>query len=148
MAITASSVKSLQAKLGLPIINQTLAWALLGMSANQLISGVDLIINLPVISSIYPFISKAQHNTPASRIISLFLGFGVCFVILSISVEGLFYAAFTCNLLLWIEVEVLVRSQGAEAIPSEQGYKFRTDDIRIALFFLFFVQVAFFGTGK
>ncbi|OAX38080.1 PigN-domain-containing protein [Rhizopogon vinicolor AM-OR11-026] len=130
MAITASSVKSLQAKQGLPIINQTLAWVVL------------------VVSSIYPFISQAQHHTPASRIVSLFLGFGVCFVILSISVEGLFYAAFTCNLLLWIEVEAAVRLNGAGAVSSKQGYEFRTDDIRIALFFLFFVQVAFFGTGN
>lgn len=27
-------------------------------------------------------------------------------------------------------------------------YHFREDDLRIALFFLFFVQVGFFGTGK
>jgi phosphatidylinositol glycan class N len=112
------------------------------------ISDTSDFILFSVVSSIYPFISKAQHRTPASRIISLFLGFGVCFVILSISVEGLFYAAFTCNLLLWIEVEATVRSTGTGAISSEQGYRFRTDDIRIALFFLFFVQVAFFGIGK
>lgn len=130
MTITASSVKSLQAKQGLPIINQTSAWLILA------------------VSSIYPFISKARHSTPTSRIISLFLGFGVCFVVLSISVEGLFYAAFTCNLLLWIEVETTVQSHRARAASQNQGYEFHTDDIRIALFFLFFVQVAFFGTGN
>lgn len=130
MTITASSVKSLQAKQGLPIINQTSAWVILA------------------VSSIYPFISKAQHSTPTSRILSLFLGFGVCFVILSISVEGLFYAAFTCNLLLWIEVEATVQPNRAGTAPQNQGYEFHTDDIRIALFFLFFVQVAFFGTGN
>lgn len=130
MTVTASSVKSLQAKQGLPITNQTSAWVILA------------------VSSIYPFISKAQHNTPTSRILSLFLGFGVCFVILSISVEGLFYAAFTCNLLLWIEVEATVQSNRAETTSQNQGYEFHTDDIRIALFFLFFVQVAFFGTGN
>ncbi|KAG2135363.1 Phosphatidylinositolglycan class N-domain-containing protein [Suillus bovinus] len=131
MTITASSVKSLQAKQGLSTINQTSAWLILA------------------VSSIYPFISKAQHNTPTSRIASLFLGFGVCFVILSISVEGLFYAAFTCNLLLWIEVEAIVQSKRASAASQNQGcYEFQTDDIRIALFFLFFVQVAFFGTGN
>ncbi|KAG1751768.1 Phosphatidylinositolglycan class N-domain-containing protein [Suillus lakei] len=130
MIITASSVKSLQAKQGLPVINQALAWIILA------------------VSSTYPFISKTQHNTPTSRIISLFLGFGVCFIILSISVEGLFYAAFTCNLLLWIEVEATVQSNRVVAASQNQGYEFRTDDIRIALFFLFFVQVAFFGTGN
>ncbi|KAG2070141.1 PigN-domain-containing protein [Suillus decipiens] len=130
MTITASSVKSLQAKQGLPIINQTLTWVILA------------------VSSIYPFISKTQHSTPTPRIISLFLGFGVCFVILSISVEGLFYAAFTCNLLLWIEVETTVHPDRHGAALQNQGYEFHTDDIRIALFFLFFVQVAFFGAGN
>jgi phosphatidylinositol glycan class N len=79
------------------------------------------------------------------------MGFGVCFVIISVSVEGLFYAAFMCNLLVWIEVEATIRSNGAGAVLSKQGYEFRTDDIRIALFesfSFFFVQVAFFGTGK
>ncbi|OJA14789.1 hypothetical protein AZE42_13603 [Rhizopogon vesiculosus] len=32
--ITTSSVKSIQAKQGLPIINQTLAWIILGMLVN------------------------------------------------------------------------------------------------------------------
>lgn len=31
---------------------------------------------------------------------------------------------------------------------TEKVYRFETDDLRIALFFLFFVQVGFFGTGK
>src|SRR6267154_354673 len=83
-----------------------------------------------VVSSVYPFISKAQHRTPTSRIISLFLCFGVCFVILSISVEGLFYAAFTCNLLLWIKVEETVRLNRAGSASQDRGYEFRTDDIR------------------
>ena len=84
---------------------------------------------------------------------TFFLAFSVCFVVLSISIEGLFYSAFTYNLLLWIDVEAAVRktlgvngSMSKEA--SSDGYRFQADDVRIALFFLFFVQVAFFGTGK
>jgi phosphatidylinositol glycan class N len=81
-----------------------------------------------------------------------FLGFGVCFVILSISVEGLFYLAFSATLALWIEVEAMLHSSttntsdpGRKMIKS---YNFQVDALRIALFFLFFVQTAFFGTGK
>ncbi|KAJ8585647.1 PigN-domain-containing protein [Rhizopogon salebrosus TDB-379] len=128
--ITASSVKSLQAKQGLPVKNHTLSWAIL------------------VLSSVYPIIFKSKHRTPTSRIISLFLGFGVGYIILSVSVEALFYAAFTCNLLLWIEVEATVRLSEAGVDSSKQGCELCTDDIRIALFFLFFVQVAYFGTGN
>jgi phosphatidylinositol glycan class N len=84
---------------------------------------------------------------------SFFLGFSVCFVVLSISIEGLFYSAFTFNLLLWIDVEVAVRKTlGVNGSMPKQvqtdSYRFQADDARIALFFLFFVQVAFFGTGK
>jgi len=84
---------------------------------------------------------------------SFFLGFSVCFVVLSISIEGLFYSAFTFNLLLWIDVEVAVRKTlGVNGSMPKQvqtdSYRFQADDARIALFFLFFVQVAFFGTGN
>lgn len=72
-------------------------------------------------------------------------------MILSISVEGLFYLAFSMTLGFWVEVESMLRassrasdSKGARS----KSYSFQTDDLRIALFFLFFVQVAFFGTGK
>ncbi|KAN0080207.1 Phosphatidylinositolglycan class N (PIG-N) domain containing protein [Tylopilus felleus] len=135
MAVTASSVVSLQARNGLPPSHQVAAWSLL------------------VISSLYPFISKVQHPSPRSKIMTFFLAFSVCFVVLSISIEGLFYSAFTYNLLLWIDVEAAVRktlgvngSMSKEA--SSDGYRFQADDVRIALFFLFFVQVAFFGTGN
>lgn len=91
-----------------------------------------------------------------------FLGFGPCFVILSISVEGLFYVAYSATLVTWIKVEQLVR-RGPGSPPSSDvdktevnkghttqdiAYRFQPDDLRVALFFLFFVQVGFFGIGK
>ena len=82
----------------------------------------------------------------------LFLGFGVCFVTLSISVEGLFYLAFSITLALWIEVEAMLRSPVASTDGFDRKatklYTYQADDLRIALFFLFFVQTAFFGIGK
>jgi phosphatidylinositol glycan class N len=80
-----------------------------------------------------------------------FLGFGPCFVILSISVEGLFYLSFSATLTLWVEVEAMLRSVTRVDDPARKmikSYTFQPDDLRIALFFLFFVQTAFFGTGK
>ena len=92
-----------------------------------------------------------------------FLGFGPCFVILSISEEGLFYAAYSVTLVFWIQVERIVRlgnrrdtthrprdrnSANGNAVQRAGEYSFQWDDVRIALFFLFFVQVGFFGTGK
>ena len=88
-----------------------------------------------------------------------FLGFGPCFVILSISEEGLFYVAYSLTLVYWIQVERIVRLDNLRDIrdkgtangnAAEQSgeYSFQWDDVRTALFFLFFVQVGFFGTGK
>lgn len=100
----------------------------------------------------------SPKSSPEGRILSYFLAFSVCFVILSISVEGLFYAAYSVTLYVWTAVEVAVRK--ARTNKSESGsraefqgsrdvvYVPQADDLRIAVFFLFFVQVGFFGTGK
>lgn len=155
MLVTASSVISLQAKNGLPRHNQVIAWSILGMWFIYLgiVACRNLTLIWPVVSSLYPFISQVQHPSPRSKIMSFFLALSVCFVILSISIEGLFYSAFTCNLLLWIDVEAAIRTPlGINGTPPKESqldaYRFRADDMRIALFFLFFVQMAFFGTGK
>jgi GPI ethanolamine phosphate transferase 1 len=103
-------------------------------------------------ASLYPFLSPVKHHSSFSKLVMLFLGFGACFVILSISVEGLFYLAFSVTLVLWIEVEAMLRSSttntGNPGRKMIKTYDFQADDLRIALFFLFFVQTAFFGTGK
>ncbi|PPQ94801.1 hypothetical protein CVT25_007438 [Psilocybe cyanescens] len=155
MLITASSVRQLQAKKGLPSLNQWAGWIVL------------------VISSALPFLVGSKGHTKYSKIVMYFLGFGPCFVILSISVEGLFFIAHSAVLVAWIQVEIAVRSSQSHSSPSattgsdgqEQdaakdrkaktnlaqaavAHKFQMDDLRIALFFLFFVQVGFFGTGK
>jgi GPI ethanolamine phosphate transferase 1 len=84
---------------------------------------------------------------PYPKILSFFLAFGPYFVILSISIEGLFYLSYSATLIAWIEVEAALRPARSEK-ERDAMYKFGGDDIRIALFFLFFVQIAFFGTGK
>ncbi|KAH9482188.1 GPI ethanolamine phosphate transferase 1 [Psilocybe cubensis] len=153
MSITASSVRELQAKRGLPFLNQSAGWIIL------------------VTSSVFPFMVRTKVHTKYSKILMYFLGFGPCFVILSISVEGLFFVAYSAVLVAWIQVEKAVRlshsghadsisanSKGQDASKDRTGktnlaqaavaHKFQMDDLRIALFFLFFVQVGFFGTGK
>ncbi|EGN92654.1 hypothetical protein SERLA73DRAFT_117102 [Serpula lacrymans var. lacrymans S7.3] len=135
MAITVGSVSSLQAKLGLPLMNQVAGWTVLATA------------------SLYPFVSKVKHSNPTSKILTFFLGFAPLFVILSISVEGLFYMAFSCTLLLWVEVEAALRisdklEYSASPTNDARMYQFQADDVRIALFFLFFVQAAFFGIGN
>lgn len=75
------------------------------------------------------------------------LAFSPAFIILSISVEGYFYLCYSANLVLWIPIEKAYRAVHASK-PKQAKYQFQTDDARIVLFFLFFIQVGFFGTGK
>ncbi|KLO19216.1 PigN-domain-containing protein [Schizopora paradoxa] len=139
--ITIDSVRRLQAKSGLPLKNQILGW----------VSSAVVI----------PMSTKFGNLPTAAKLQTLFLTFAPCFVILSINAEGLFYAAYCTTLILWIEVESSVRSaskvstetktkiEGNTTVGNQvRKYRPRLDDVRVALFFLFFVQVAFFGTGN
>jgi phosphatidylinositol glycan class N len=106
----------------------------------------------PVISLSLPFV-RVQHPHYLSKLLSLCLTFCPVFVILSISTEGLFYAAYCSVLVLWVAVEAAVREPDAQPGQERKDwrhdvYRPRADDMRIALFFLFLVQVGFFGTGK
>jgi phosphatidylinositol glycan class N len=146
MVVTTSSVLNLQAKSGLPRINQALGWSTLGTFFRY---ARNRLSDFVVIASSLPFMSRGDH-TLFSKFLVYFLGFGPCFIVLSISVEGLFYVAYSLTLVTWVMVESVVRNGSArpDASNVSKVYHFRTDDLRIALFFLFFVQVGFFGTGK
>lgn len=96
---------------------------------------------------------RVGRGNPQARLLSFFLGFGACFVWLAIAVEGLFYVVYSLTLVLWVEVESVLRAHSHIQNPKDTSkdartYRPKADDLRIAVFFLFFVQVAFFGTGK
>ncbi len=93
-----------------------------------------------------------------------FLACAPCFIILSISAEGLFFVSYSATLVAWVQVERLVRSSQDSArlavvSRDSKGHRdgkstgtshneIQSSDSRIALYFLFFVQVGFFGPGK
>ena len=90
MVITTSSGLNIRAKLGLPVLNQISGWVVLGVFESLFfVVGVN-VVHRTVSASLFPFIARIKHASPYSRILSFFLGFGPCFIILSISVEGLF----------------------------------------------------------
>jgi phosphatidylinositol glycan class N len=112
----------------------------------------------PALASLFPFFITAPR-TAEGRLLTYFLSFCPCFVILSIRAEGLFYLSYCTTLYLWTLVEEDARRSkkanihGTTARGGEYGSgwnprRLSRDDVRIALFFLFFVQVGFFGTGK
>ncbi|KAH0558997.1 Glycosyl phosphatidyl inositol anchor synthesis [Trichoglossum hirsutum] len=108
----------------------------------------------------------AQPNTHyLHRLVVIFLSFSPIFILLTISYEGLFYVAFCATLLTWIRLEYRiyehrttetnVRSSeapsGSSPVADTPGKQWRTltlADVRVALFFFFLIQIAFFGTGN
>lgn len=112
------------------------------------------------------------------RLVVVFLAFSPAFIILTISYEGLFYFFFCATLVTWVRLEhhifvhqaraqdslryrdestqpgpdstTLVRApeKTHSATKSEPFRAITLADARISLFFLFFIQSAFFSTGN
>ncbi|RPB28672.1 PigN-domain-containing protein [Terfezia boudieri ATCC MYA-4762] len=125
MVVTQSSVRSLQAKQGLPLGNQVVGWGL-------------LILSLTV-----PFLHGLlrPHTHYVHLLVVVFLAFSPIFVILTISYEGLFYVIFCITLVTWVRIETLQAEM--------QVFRpLNLADTRVALFFFFLIQIAFFGTGN
>ena len=104
----------------------------------------------------------------------LFLTFSPTFIILTISYEGLFYFVFCMTLITWVRLEHAIyvhtaapidpkhNADGASTIPKKpstestatvegETYRYRSlslSDTRVALFFFFLLQSAFFSTGN
>ena len=145
--VTRSSVASLQAKQGLPLGNQVTGWLVLITS-----------LGLPFAHRIRP------NNHYLHRLLIIFLAFSPSFVLLTISYEGLFYFAFCATLMTWIRLEHSIyvfnksvsessppAASTISATPASPASVYRTltlSDARVALFFLFLLQSAFFSTGN
>jgi phosphatidylinositol glycan class N len=150
MIVTRSSVDSLQAKAGLPLGAQVTGWVVL------------------VSSLVLPFAhSFSPNNHYLHRLVVIFLAFAPMFIILTISYEGVFYFAFSCTLITWVRLEHriyrsftakssstgsdLKSSASTDRVTALEKHEYRSltlADARIALFFLYFLQSAFFSTGN
>lgn len=130
-------------------------------------------LSISVGGSILPYIKIIPRHTTSSKLLMYFLGFSPCFIILSISVEGLFFVLYTATLLGWAVLEKIIKypqvfskenrekeeenklrrvqrsdgSRGGRGIGRER-YVFDVRDVRLALVFFFFVHLGFFGIGK
>lgn len=130
MAVTRSSIISLQARQGLPLGNQIVGWAV-----------VILSLTVPFL---YSFAAIPDYRF---RLLVVFLAFGPTFVILSISSEGLFYVAFCALLTVWVELEYLFFHNYHKS-DKEPARRLSISEFRLSLFFFFLTQIAFFGTGN
>ncbi|ODM21570.1 GPI ethanolamine phosphate transferase 1 [Aspergillus cristatus] len=152
--VTRSSAASLQAKQGLPLGNQVVGWGVLVAS-----------LLLPFLHRLYP------NGHYIHRLMVLFLTFSPTFIILTISYEGLFFFVFCMTLITWVRLEHAIyvhtaapanptgkannvlKKPSAESTTTVSGqtYHYRSltlSDTRVALFFFFLLQSAFFSTGN
>jgi len=106
--------------------------------------------DLSPVSALFPAFLPFVEVATDAKLLKYTLMFCPCFIILAINAEGLFYVAYCATLWTWVRTETAVRTPALNG-PFPTGWNpggLRADDVRIALFFLFFVQVGFFGTGK
>lgn len=117
-----------------------------------------------------PFLHRLQPNSHyLHRLMVIFLTFSPVFVILTISYEGIFYLGFSIMLITWVRLEhsvylftasttpptnqangtsVTGRTQLPSSSPPNHFRSLTLSDARITLFFLTFLQSAFFSTGN
>ncbi|SCZ90992.1 BZ3500_MvSof-1268-A1-R1_Chr1-3g02455 [Microbotryum saponariae] len=129
---TVKSALALQRKQGLPLWSQSLGWIVL------------------VGSVLVPIIRGRPRQQPfLERLLIVLFAFGPSFNILSLSYEGLFYACFCATLCLWLLLErriALTRRMNVK--DHEESPKINGGHIRMAVFFLTFLHLAFFGVGN
>jgi GPI ethanolamine phosphate transferase 1 len=124
-----------------------------------------------VASFLLPFFHRLYPNSGyLHRLVVLFLTFSPTFIILTISYEGLFYFVFCMTLVTWVRLEHAIYASrqndssfrwsrradtgGSSPVAKASGdhqevYRaLTTSEIRVALFFFFLLQSAFFSTGN
>lgn len=158
MIVTRSSAITLQARQGLGRGNIYVGWFTLGKFVSQIRDG--RVLTCPVASLVLPLAYSGQAKRHyLHRLVVIFLQFAPTFIILTISYEGLFYLAFCMCLFSWMRLEhsVYVHStkqgetNGTETVAPSRRSEFRRlrlADARIALFFFFFIQSAFFSASN
>ncbi|KAJ1799255.1 Glycosyl phosphatidyl inositol anchor synthesis [Coemansia sp. RSA 2399] len=128
-----------------------------------------------VVSTLLPLLHGSSLNNGARdqhylyRLVTIYTAFAAPFVLLTVSYESIFYFAYSVVLLLWLTIERALYQERAEdrlfapteqtrlsRLPSTQqrsgavslGRTLELSDLRTGIMFLFFVNVAFFGTGN
>lgn len=134
---------SLNNKHGLPFLNAVTSWIILATC-----------IAIPVMDRF----SKSEHYL--KRLVVVYLSFAPVFILLSVSFETLFYFFYSMVVFVWMLVEQQLYFyenkvfngktywDTPKAVSSTQYRILKSSDMRVASFFLFFINIAFFGTGN
>ena len=124
-------------KLGLSALNQTLSWLVLLVSF---------------------FLPSRGSKLVLLRLLHIALTFLPPYILLTMDYETIFYAALCVLLFFWLQLESLVSDKNSTSLTllrfdseddeQPEQREMTLSDIRIAVFFLFFILTAFFGTGN
>lgn len=98
-----------------------------------------------MLSLVVPVVHGRPRNQPFfERLLVLLFTFAPAFIILSLSYEALFFAVLCTTLVLWMLLECKL----AEGRTDKTTTPINAQHLRIALFFLAFLHVCFFGVGN
>ncbi|XP_030625600.1 GPI ethanolamine phosphate transferase 1 [Chanos chanos] len=138
--VLTSTHSSLQLKHGLPLFNQLVSWSTLASS-----------FFVPLLSS-----TRLFH-----RLLSILLSLVCTYLLLSTGYEALFPPFLSWLMFIWVNIEQeAMHTMGvsnrtelssidfSENIDITKIRQLRLDDIRRSYFFVFFIILAFFGTGN
>ncbi|XP_065058696.1 GPI ethanolamine phosphate transferase 1-like isoform X2 [Rhopilema esculentum] len=121
--------QSIAAKEGLPVVNQILSWAL-----------------VPTLPTVVLFSQKES----ITRLIAILTSLLSIYLLTCISYEGFFVFILALTMILWIKVEQQLMEFPSSHIDlqNRSSSKLSSDHIRISFMFIFFILLAFFGTGN
>lgn len=133
MIVTKSSIDYIHARQGLPLGVLVVGWTTLISS-----------LLVPQLHSLSP------NNHYIHRLVVIFLQFAPTFIILTISYEGLFYFAFCMCLFSWMRLEhqVYTHTNPTKEIKTSAYRPLTLADARVALFFFYLIQSAFFSASN
>lgn len=139
ITIVKSTADSIEHKEGLPLFNQILSWLLLVLS---------------------PVLCLFSTTSLFNRLLNLTLSLLVPFLLMCIFYESLFFLTLCLVMFLWICIEhqlsgstlrlqdMTFEYQSSSTQTKNVTYHIKIDDVRKAYFFMFFMLVAFYGTGN
>lgn len=132
--ISMDSDAQLRAKAGLPRWNQNVAWILVAFSTLA-----------PILANRKRLWSNASRSSPHGRLLDLMMTFAPAYILLSVAYEPLFYACFALQIALWVAMESSAKTEKStkSSLPV-----IVFDHLWIVYGFLFFLNLAFFGTGN
>ncbi|XP_067124536.1 GPI ethanolamine phosphate transferase 1-like [Centruroides vittatus] len=137
--IMKSTSDSIENKTGLPLLNQMLSWLILGLS-----------FILPIWGS----------TSILTRLLNVAISFLSLYLLMSITYDALFCLGLCVTMFLWLYIEHLLSGKHYRLqdvsfeVPAinfqteSLFYRMGIDDIRRSYFFIFFIILAFFGTGN